>query len=116
MKILTQYLTVAFTVPLTVPLTVPFTTEVGPSPSNIEKTKRAARNIQTKYVTSTTWWKKLLKCTFPIVQTVRQYKCEYVIGDLSAGLSVGIASIPMGESVALLLLRQLEQIEAKLLV
>lgn len=50
-----------------------------------------------KYVTNKSWWGTLARRTFPIVQTVRQYKRSYILGDFVAGLSVGIASIPMGE-------------------
>lgn len=63
----------------------------------MKKTKQVAQKIRTEYVANKSWWYHLVKRTFPILNSIRTYKRSYIVGDLAAGISVGIASIPMGK-------------------
>lgn len=69
----------------------------GVSSSKMFKTQQAARRFHSECVTNKSWWKKLAKQSFPIIDTLRTYKRSYIIGDFAAGISVGIASVPMGK-------------------
>lgn len=62
----------------------------------MEKTKQTARRIRSDYVTNKSWWGQLFKRCLPIIDTLRHYKREYILEDVAAGISAGIAAIPMG--------------------
>jgi hypothetical protein len=68
--------------------------------SNLEATKIAAKNVRKDYFTNWTWWKRIIFQTFPIIGVIHNYDRSYIFWDVVAGLSAGIAAIPIGMSYA----------------
>lgn len=71
--------------------------EATPPVPRFEKTKQTVVDINENYVSNLKWWKDGLIGSFPIVNTIRTYKKEYIIPDLAAGVACGISAIPIGE-------------------
>lgn len=68
--------------------------------SKLETTKHVAKHVGVKCIGSKAWWKRLAKQTFPIIGVCKAYKWSYLLPDMLAGLSTGMAAIPIGMSYA----------------
>lgn len=48
------------------------------------------------------WYEYVLLNLFPIIETIKTYKANFILGDISAGLTVGIMHLPQGMAYAML--------------